>query len=331
MKYFATLLLLTLACSASLFAQTPAPSPIPVFTRYAETAESWQTFAPAAEEFSLEAPGAVSLNAPSMPPEPSVEGSVPSAFPLNPVLPKNRQYVTLVNDDYYYIFSEPVGDPHFNKAIYSFAESQAPGIDPNQIYAFADEFGFYHKILIVKSGDRVYTFQTVSATKDSASAKRFFDSIKIKGMKLQASEIEALQNVSAKNSQLAISCNPSLPPPVSNSKTAENKTSELGIGNSESQIALPAPAQTTAVKVISKPRPGYTDFARFYMATGTVALRVTFLANGKVGTISTAKRLPFGLTEQSISAACRIQFEPATKNGVPYTVTRQVQYNFTLY
>jgi len=38
-----------------------------------------------------------------------------------------------------------------------------------------------------------------------------------------------------------------------------------------------------------------------------------------------------GLTEQAISAARNIRFEPAKRNGVPYTVVKQVEYNFTLY
>jgi outer membrane biosynthesis protein TonB len=37
------------------------------------------------------------------------------------------------------------------------------------------------------------------------------------------------------------------------------------------------------------------------------------------------------LTEQAIAAARQIRFEPAKKNGVPQTVTNQVQYQFTLY
>jgi TonB family protein len=336
MKYFAPFLLI-LGCSIALFAQVLPPPPVAIPTPYAETVEAWQNFAPEMEQISIEVPGAMTAGFAKSPVAPIVggEASLPPASQYAETV-KNRQYMTLVNGDYYYIYSDPVGSPDFNKFIYSFSESQAPGIEPNQIYSFSDAFGYHHKILIVKSGDRVYTFQTVSSTKDNASAKRFFAGIKIKGMKLQANEIEALQNIPTGNSQLGFSCNPPLPP------APTSKPAGSGISNgiegvsgvsSEALVALPTPtpAQTTPIKIITKPRPNYTDTARFYHTTGTVSLRVTFRADGKMSAVSIVKRLPFGITEQAISAACQMQFEPATRNGVPYTVTKVVQYNFVLY
>jgi TonB family protein len=88
---------------------------------------------------------------------------------------------------------------------------------------------------------------------------------------------------------------------------------------------------TEGIKILSKPRPPYTDAARSNQVSGTVTLRVTFLANGSIGSISTISGLPHGLTEQAIAAARNIRFEPAKKNGVPYAVTKSVQFNFTLY
>ena len=88
---------------------------------------------------------------------------------------------------------------------------------------------------------------------------------------------------------------------------------------------------TTAMKIISKPRAIYTDAARRNQIAGTVTLRVTFLANGSIGTITPISGLSDGLTEQAIAAARNIQFEPAKKNGLAQTVSKQVQYTFTLY
>ncbi len=88
---------------------------------------------------------------------------------------------------------------------------------------------------------------------------------------------------------------------------------------------------TVPISITSKPRPNYTDAARTNQVQGTVTLRVTFLPSGQIGSISPVNGLPFGLTEQAIAAARNIRFEPAKKNGVPYAVTKQVQYNFTLY
>lgn len=97
----------------------------------------------------------------------------------------------------------------------------------------------------------------------------------------------------------------------------------------------PPPAKpvgvTTGLKIISKPRPGYTDAARQNNIQGTVILRVTFLASGQVGSISAVKGLPNGLTEQAIAAARRISFEPAKRDGQGQAVTKQIEYSFSIY
>ncbi len=85
------------------------------------------------------------------------------------------------------------------------------------------------------------------------------------------------------------------------------------------------------MKINSKPRPGYTDAARQNNIQGTVILRVTFLGSGQIGSVSVVKGLPNGLSEQAIAAAKRISFEPAKTNGVGQTVTKQVEYTFSIY
>jgi TonB family protein len=85
------------------------------------------------------------------------------------------------------------------------------------------------------------------------------------------------------------------------------------------------------LKIISKPRANYTDAARQNQIQGTVTLRVTFLESGHIGSVSPISGLPDGLTEQAMAAAAQIRFEPANKNGEPITVTKSVQYSFTIY
>ena len=96
-------------------------------------------------------------------------------------------------------------------------------------------------------------------------------------------------------------------------------------------VKIPPAGPTVALSITSKPRANYTDAARTNQVQGTVTLRVTFNANGTIGSISPVSGLPNGLTEQAIAAARGIRFEPAKKNGVPQTVTKQVAYTFTLY
>lgn len=93
-----------------------------------------------------------------------------------------------------------------------------------------------------------------------------------------------------------------------------------------------APAVTEKVRIISKPRADFTEEARKNNFTsGTVRVKVTFLASGQIGSVVAIGSLPYGLTEKAIAAAKGIKFEPAKRDGVPYSVTNQVEYNFTLY
>lgn len=90
-------------------------------------------------------------------------------------------------------------------------------------------------------------------------------------------------------------------------------------------------AEDAALRIVSKPRPGYTEAARTENVEGSVILRVTFLASGKIGEVTPVKPLPFGLTEKAIEAANEIKFEPAMNNGRPVSVTKQVEYSFSIY
>lgn len=55
------------------------------------------------------------------------------------------------------------------------------------------------------------------------------------------------------------------------------------------------------------------------------------MANGRIGSIKVLNDLPNGLTEEAIKVAKKIVFLPAKKNGQNITVTKTVQYNFSIY
>ena len=107
-----------------------------------------------------------------------------------------------------------------------------------------------------------------------------------------------------------------------------------GTGDGESGIGPPPPKRASVTQnlaITSKPRPGYTDAARQANIQGTVILRVTFLGSGQIGSISAVKGLPNGLTEQAIAAARRIAFQPKLVDGQPQSVTKQIEYTFSIY
>ncbi len=97
------------------------------------------------------------------------------------------------------------------------------------------------------------------------------------------------------------------------------------------EVKRPPVGPTVGVKILAKPRANYTDAARQNQVQGKVVLRVTFAANGSIGNISVISGLGNGLTEQAIAAARGIKFEPAKRGGVPYPVTKPVEYTFTIY
>ncbi len=88
---------------------------------------------------------------------------------------------------------------------------------------------------------------------------------------------------------------------------------------------------STDLKILHNPKPGYTDEARKNSVQGTVVLRVTFLANGQIGAVTVVRGLPNGLTEKAIAAAKAIKFEPRKDGGVPKSVSKSIQYGFTIY
>ncbi len=109
-----------------------------------------------------------------------------------------------------------------------------------------------------------------------------------------------------------------------------------GNGNGSGGDGIPPPPArpagvTQQLAITSKPRPGYTDAARTSNTQGVVILRVTFLGSGQIGSVSTVKGLPNGLTEKAMEAARRISFTPKKIDGVGQSVTKQIEYTFSIF
>ena len=83
-------------------------------------------------------------------------------------------------------------------------------------------------------------------------------------------------------------------------------------------------------EITAKPLPGYTREARRAGVEGQVILKVLLLANGKLDRVRVVRRLPLGLTENAIHAACEIKFKPAMKAGKEVSQWVTVQYAFRL-
>lgn len=83
-------------------------------------------------------------------------------------------------------------------------------------------------------------------------------------------------------------------------------------------------------EITARPDPPYTREARRAGIQGLVTLKLLLLPNGKLDRIKVVKRLPFGLTENAIRAACEVKFKPAVKAGQPVAQWVTLQYGFQL-
>lgn len=111
--------------------------------------------------------------------------------------------------------------------------------------------------------------------------------------------------------------------------TGGNNATAGGI-DASNQVFSPREV-TQKARILSKPEPQYTEAARKYAVSGTVALRAIFSSTGEVINIRAIKKLPHGLTERSIAAARGIKFQPAIKDGRPVSQYIQIEYNYYLY
>jgi protein TonB len=63
---------------------------------------------------------------------------------------------------------------------------------------------------------------------------------------------------------------------------------------------------------------------------GLVVLKALLSGDGKLDRVRVVRRLPYGLTENAIRAACEIKFKPAVKGGQPVAQWVSLQYAFRL-
>lgn len=87
---------------------------------------------------------------------------------------------------------------------------------------------------------------------------------------------------------------------------------------------------STPLTITYEPNTHYTARAWKNNIYGVVSLRVTFGADGEIKSVVPVRRLPDGLTEEAERAAWQIKFVPATENGGPVAVTKEMDYVFSL-
>lgn len=102
-----------------------------------------------------------------------------------------------------------------------------------------------------------------------------------------------------------------------------------------SEAAAAGPYRSTEMAkkaiIVFKPEPGYTEEARRNNTSGVVRLRAVLSSSGAVTNLTVMKDLPDGLTEKAVSAARRILFFPAIKDGRRVSQYVVLEYTFHIY
>jgi TonB family protein len=169
--------------------------------------------------------------------------------------------------------------------------------------------------------NRFYKFGATGAPSDDAAVKQFFSSITLDGK----GGIEVSDGPGG-------SFSPPHPQVVS---------SAVGIGGGSGSGTATGPDLYSRIftgrevdrkpRLVMKPEPSYTEYARQAGTVGTVVLKVVFSSNGSVTNIRVFQELPHGLTEQAIAAARKIKYIPSMKDGRYVSMWMQLEYNFNLY
>ena len=115
-------------------------------------------------------------------------------------------------------------------------------------------------------------------------------------------------------------------------KSEEKDASKESARADEGKQVFTGKEVTVRAVVRARPEPGMPVEARRAVVEGTVKLRIILGADGKVrDEMDVLESLPFGVTEEAIKAARRIEFEPARKDGRPVSQYVTVMYHFNLY
>jgi len=232
----------------------------------------------------------------------------------------NYRFSAKFDGRFFFIFSENIKAENPDKNIEKFiananakpVESKINGLKVKKYsFKFTDEY--FHNLWLVKTKNKIYAFHSASEIEKDEVVERVLKSL---SFKRKAMEINSVEFQSAEIEQSS---------EVSNNAVTNP---EIGIGQG---IPPKLAANESTLRILSKPRAKYTDFARFFDIQGAVRLKVTFLSTGEIGSIQAVRKLPLGLTAEAVEAARQMRFEPFRRDGKPINVTKLVEYSFTIY
>lgn len=323
MRLFPQILILILLTASSSLAQ-PNPNDEP----------KWLIVKPGGDAFSVETPSAMTVN------RMKIDSKRTTLL-----------YSGELESRYFFVAVDFPGPEGFFSVVerlieeYTSTESGPIVEGATSEYQFKGLDDFYHHIIQTRTAAKIYTFHALSSKENDPMVARFVHSAKVAGKDLlpppelverlrEETEAPRIDTESPKlGPDAAAALNPS------GSGLGSRSGSGSGPGNPQSITRPGVSLNTTDAKknenrplrVKSKPKPGYTRFARAYFLSGVVVVRAIFSGSGTVGRIDVVRGLPFGLTEEAIKAAKAVKFDPAIRNGNEVSITRSIEYSFILY
>jgi hypothetical protein len=194
----------------------------------------------------------------------------------------------------------------------NFSEIKSNGTTIRQITTTTDKSYCLRQYFNSKS--HIYVLTVASKNSANPTMKRFLDSLVFKPDTKEKPDT---------NSAL-----------FSSLKVTTIKISQAASNGKDTKVSLPDLPAAEGVEpliLIKKPIPAYTDVARMNQIQGTIQIRATFSEDGFIPKMEIIKSLPEGLLRQAIFALLRVKFLPQTKDGKVETVTKVLEYNFSIY
>lgn len=190
--------------------------------------------------------------------------------------------------------------------------------------------GSYVLDVIFGSKDRIYRIFGAARSENNESLKHFFSSIRLDGVApfVLGSPLDG----KIKEQEMLISRLQETP--FAFEKAEKTETAPVvPVGDKMARVpgVRPQTQDPNRLFFAYKPNPSYTPKARKKGTIGTISLRVTFGAEGRIEKIVVLNELENGLTEQAVKAARLTRFLPQQEDNKPVTVEKMVQYSFSIY
>jgi TonB family protein len=118
--------------------------------------------------------------------------------------------------------------------------------------------------------------------------------------------------------------------PGGTGRVAQSGFGGTGYSQATPKVHKEVAINSTPLKILNKPIPGYTAEARRLKIEGDVTLQVRFTATGQVQVLRVVSGLGYGLDELAQQAARHIEFKPATRDGHPIDEVTVIRVTFQL-